>query len=84
MKWVYRKGGIMETKNITRLEVINHSSEGETGRLLVKKNISASLSLQDEGRTLKVFLDDAVELIPDTRENLARLTLNLKTNRKKE
>ena len=74
----------METKNITRLEVINHSSEGETGRLLVKRGIAVSLSLQDEGRTLKVFLDDAVELIPDTRENLARLTLNLKTNRKKE
>jgi hypothetical protein len=38
---------------ITRVEVI-----GKEGRLLVKYVESATISMQDEGRTLKVFLKE--------------------------
>ena len=45
-----------EYKNVSRIEVINHSKEGE-GREYVKKHISIDeFSLQDDGRTLKIFL----------------------------
>jgi hypothetical protein len=44
----------METKNVTRVEVIDH-----TGRSYVNWNIlnKVTVSLQDDGRTLKVFVD---------------------------
>jgi hypothetical protein len=38
-------------KQVTRFEVIDDS-----GRALVRRGISTELSIQDEGRTLKVFL----------------------------
>ena len=38
-------------KNVTRFEVID-----ESGRALVRYGIKVELSLQDESRTLKVFL----------------------------
>lgn len=38
-------------KNVTRFEVID-----ESGRALVRRGIKVELSLQDEERTLKVFL----------------------------
>ena len=44
-------------ENVTRFEVIDHSEDG-SGRELVKHKIKVKLSLQDEGRTLKVFLED--------------------------
>ena len=44
-------------KTITRFEVIDHSKNG-SGRELTKYDIQVSLSLQDDNRTLKVFLDD--------------------------
>jgi hypothetical protein len=37
--------------NVTRFEVIDGS-----GRILVKNNVKIELSLQDESRTLKVFV----------------------------
>jgi hypothetical protein len=40
-------------KNINRLEVID-----ETGRLIVKYDVSVELLYQDDGRTLKVVLRD--------------------------
>ncbi len=50
----------METKNVTRVEVIDH-----TGRSYVNWNIlnKVTLSLQDDGRTLKVFVDRKKEEI---------------------
>lgn len=44
----------METNNVTRVEVIDHN-----GRSYVNwnKNNKVLLSLQDEGRTLKIFVD---------------------------
>ena len=45
-----------EYKNVNRIEVINHSGAGE-GREYVKKRISIDeFSLQDDGKTLKIFL----------------------------
>lgn len=42
----------MKFENLTRLEVID-----ETGRILVKWNLLAVVpSLQDDGRTLKLFI----------------------------
>ena len=40
-------------KNINRLEVID-----ETGRVVVKYDVSVELLYQDDGKTLKVFLKD--------------------------
>lgn len=44
----------METNNVTRVEVIDHN-----GRSYVNwnKDNKVLLSLQDEGRTLKIFVD---------------------------
>jgi hypothetical protein len=43
-------------KNVTRLEVIDHQTP-ETGRVYVKKDCEkVELSIQDFGKTLKVFI----------------------------
>ena len=55
----------METKNVTRVEVIDH-----TGRSYVNWNIlkRVTVSLQDDGRTLKVFVDrKKEEIVKDER-----------------
>lgn len=46
-----RKVELIDFSNITRLEVIN-----ETGRVLSWWNISIVPSMQDDGRTLKLFI----------------------------
>lgn len=47
------------TKQITRFEVIDHTSKNnKRGRIVVEYNVNVELSLQDENRTLKVFLTD--------------------------
>jgi hypothetical protein len=51
---------VREHKGVTRFEVIDHTKTGE-GRILVRRGITVSLSFQDDGRTLKVFLTDAVQ-----------------------
>lgn len=46
---------------VNRIEVINHASTGMFGRSLVKwedQDFRVRLSMQDEGRTLKIFLED--------------------------
>lgn len=44
--------------DITRFEVIDHRAEGD-GRILVYQfDMQAVIVTQDEGRTLKVFLND--------------------------
>lgn len=40
-----------DTPEVTRVEVID-----ETGRVYVRFDVNASVSLQDEGRTLKLFV----------------------------
>lgn len=47
----------MNTYKVTRFEVIDHTKAGE-GRILVKRGIKVELVLQDDDRTLKVFLTD--------------------------
>jgi hypothetical protein len=45
------------TKSVTRFEVIDHTSK-KGGRIVVEYNVNVELSLQDENKTLKVFLTD--------------------------
>jgi hypothetical protein len=45
----------MMTKSITRFEVIDHTSK-QGGRIVVEYNVKVELSLQDDCKTLKVFL----------------------------
>ena len=45
------------TKQLTRFEVIDHTKK-KGGRIVVEYNVNVELSLQDENRTLKVFLTD--------------------------
>jgi hypothetical protein len=45
------------TKSVTRFEVIDHTKK-KRGRIVVEYNVNVELSLQDENRTLKVFLTD--------------------------
>jgi hypothetical protein len=46
-----------QTAGVTRFEVIDHRAEGQ-GRILVAWPSRISLSYQDDGRTLKVFVAD--------------------------
>ena len=53
----------IKPNKITRLEVINHNvpeSSDEFGRQMVKyfKEGQLDISLQDDGRTLKIFLNN--------------------------
>ena len=50
----------METEEITRFEVIDHTSELQ-GRILVKYGVKVEISIQDDGRTMKVFLTDKTD-----------------------
>lgn len=52
----------MDTKKVTRVEVINHIGINERGRVYTlgpMEGINVEVSLQDDGRTLKVFIDHA-------------------------
>ena len=49
----------MNTEKITRFEVIDHTSEFQ-GRILVKYGVRVEISIQDDGRTMKVFLTDKI------------------------
>lgn len=45
--------------NITRLEVIDHRDKSPSfGRAFVAHGVSITLSLQDDGKTLKVFVNE--------------------------
>lgn len=51
--------------NVTRIEVINHTDKGEYGRAFTYwsgydngiENPKVSYDLQDDGRTLKIFIE---------------------------
>lgn len=47
----------MDDANYMRFEVIDHTKE-KLGRVLSKYDVNVELSVQDDGRTLKVFLTD--------------------------
>jgi len=45
-------------KKISRVEVIDHSKDGE-GRAYIKRgNFEVEIQVQDDGKTLKIFLSD--------------------------
>lgn len=47
----------MNTDKVTRVEVIDHQSNPTVGRAYVKTDCqNVSISLQDEGKTLKIFI----------------------------
>jgi hypothetical protein len=49
----------LDTDIVTRCEVIDHREETHTpGRFYVAYDVMVTLDVQDDGRTLKVFLDD--------------------------
>ncbi len=45
------------TEKVTRFEVIDHTKE-MLGRAYVKYGVNVDLIFQDDGQTLKVFVDD--------------------------
>ena len=47
----------MNTSKVARIEVIDHSTGGK-GRILVVYDKSVYMQLQDDDRTLKIFLGD--------------------------
>lgn len=47
------------TEKVTRFEVIDHTKEMR-GRVYVKYGVQVELSFQDDGKTLKVFVDDKI------------------------
>ncbi len=54
----------MDTSNVNRVEIINHTSKGELGRAYTYwsqygngiENPKVELVLQDDGKTLKIFI----------------------------
>lgn len=48
----------IDASKVTRFEVIDHRDDG-VGRILTCNGVRVTLSPQDDGRTLKVFLNDA-------------------------
>lgn len=56
----------MNTEKVTRIEVIDHQNEPMIGRAYTKYNCqNVELSLQDDGRTLKIFISKKQELFCD-------------------
>ena len=53
----------MNTDKVTRIEVIDHQSEPVVGRAYTKYNCEkVELQLQDDGRTLKIFISKNLDL----------------------
>lgn len=47
------------TEKVTRVELIDHRFDAPNrGRCFVAYGVAVELSYQDQGRTLKVFIDD--------------------------
>jgi hypothetical protein len=55
----YAQEMIYPAEKVTRFEVIDHTKEMR-GRAYVKYNIEVELSFQDDGQTLKVFVNDKI------------------------
>ena len=53
---------MVDTTKIDRVEVINHRTDAERfGKVFTQWDCSVEISIQDGGRTLKVFVDDRVK-----------------------
>jgi hypothetical protein len=50
----------MELDKVTRFEVIDHTFK-MGGRVLVEYDVNVEVSIQDEGRTMKVFLTEKIK-----------------------
>lgn len=52
----------MDTEKVTRVEVIDHTRDvfhgGGRAYFFMKEGIKVEFSLQDDGRTLKLFISD--------------------------
>jgi hypothetical protein len=48
-----------QIKKVNRFEVIDHTWEKE-GRIVVKYGVDVEVSIQDDGKTMKIFLTDKV------------------------
>ncbi len=60
-------------EKVTRFEVIEHTSTS-VGRAYVKYGVSVSLDIQDDGRTLKVFISDSeIATSGEVRERISSL-----------
>ena len=53
-----RDHDIRLSEDIERFEVIDHSGKRLQGRVIVKRDVSVTLSMQDGGKTLKIFIQD--------------------------
>jgi hypothetical protein len=53
----------MKTENVTRFELIDHRrNSADYGRIFVAwdENLATKVSVQDDGKTLKVFITDRI------------------------
>ena len=54
---------MIDESKISRVELIDHTKKaiaaGRHGRVYAQRGIAVELSVQDGGRTLKIFLDDS-------------------------
>jgi len=48
-----------QIKKVNRFEVIDHTSK-KMGRIVVKYGVDIDFSIQDDGKTMKIFLTDKV------------------------
>ena len=53
---------MIDTETVNRFEVIDHTKSVEEGggRVLTAHDVQVDVSLQDDGRTLKVFINKPV------------------------
>ncbi len=51
----------MDTKQVTRVEIINHQDDLINSRVFIKHDCqNVELSLQDDGKTLKIFINKKI------------------------
>jgi len=53
----YNSIPIQHIDKVTRFEVIDHTKK-QRGRIVVEYGIKVEVSIQDDGKTMKVFLTD--------------------------
>ena len=63
-----------ELVKVSRFELIDHTKDGG-GRVFVKykNNMKILTSVQDEDRTLKVFIDETKEPIPTSKQKVKQM-----------
>ena len=56
----------LDTSKVTRFEVIDWTlPEGESSRCLVKYGVRVTAMLQDDDRTLKIFIEKEIDCVRD-------------------